>query len=86
MKEIAQEAVILPLKQYVCGTQKLRECHNAIMLQQLANVPIMAPLAHKNSTAIGGTAPMNTMLNCERTFVIENGRIQSWSWKGNNCY
>ncbi|MDC3409927.1 hypothetical protein OAY88_01180 [Alphaproteobacteria bacterium] len=41
---------------------------------------------YATTTAIGGTAPMNIMLNCERTFVIENGRIQTWSWKGNNCY
>ena len=41
---------------------------------------------YATTTAIGGTAPMNIMLNCERTFVIQNKRVQTWSWKGNNCY
>lgn len=35
--------------------------------------------------AYGGSAPRNINYQCATTFEISNGRVSSWSYKGNNC-
>ena len=37
------------------------------------------------STPVGGTAGYAISKNCNTTFIIQNGRIVSWSWNGNAC-
>jgi hypothetical protein len=37
------------------------------------------------TNAVGGSAPTTINLNCETTFTIAGGIIQSWRWQGNNC-
>lgn len=37
------------------------------------------------TTAYGGRAPMNLNFQCATTFEITNGRVSSWSYKGNDC-
>ena len=37
------------------------------------------------TTAVGGSSPTTINLNCETTFTIAGGIVQSWRWQGNNC-
>ncbi len=34
----------------------------------------------------GGTAPILVNQNCDITMIIKSGRVDSWTYRGNNCY
>ena len=38
-----------------------------------------------NTTAVGGTSPTMVNFFCEKTMTIENNKVVSWKWYGNNC-
>ena len=37
------------------------------------------------TSAVGGSPAMNVGMACVTTFELENSRVVSWSWKGNDC-
>ena len=34
---------------------------------------------------VGGTPDQNIELNCKTTFELENEKVLSWRWQGNDC-
>lgn len=37
------------------------------------------------TTSSGGSSPTNINMQCETTFEIQNGRVSSWRYRGNDC-
>lgn len=37
------------------------------------------------TTAVGGSSATNISMSCMTTFELENSRIVSWSYRGNDC-